>query len=578
MQAETEPNTGPDPSEQRIADLTAESARLDQLLKAEIAERRRAEEQAQCQSTLIDMTSDAVLICDLAGRICFWSQGATHTYGWLPETVAGKLISELLYPEDTPDPSLKLATIIEKQEYRAEERHVHKSGRPMFVETRWALLRTTDGKPARILLVISDITEQKEVERQFFRMQRLETVGLLASGIAHDLNNVLAPILMASQNLLNEIKDEGQIELLRSIEASARRGGALVHQVLSFARGAEGERIPLQIQQLIHEFQKVAKDTFPRSIQIVTRFEKNVRPVMGNKTQLYQAIMNLCVNARDALPNGGILQIEANNMVLDQEFVSHHPPAQPGEYLALKISDNGVGIGDGVLEKIFDPFFTTKETGKGTGLGLSTTLGIVKRHGGFLEVNSKLGKGSKFTIFLPTVEPTASSGIIAIAPVLPSGDGKVVLVVDDERIMRDITASTLKKNGYQVLTAADGTEGFALFTQHRNEIAVVVTDMSMPYMDGTKMIRALLQIDPRAKIIAVSGLNEDVNLPEPLKKRIPFLKKPFALEKLLETLHDVLQPQSAKESAAHAKARRKLDPTGAEKDPALLKIDEENSV
>lgn len=566
MQPEMERSTARSPSDPRGSEIEAEFPRLDPLPKPEISERQPIEEQVRCQSILIDMASDAVLVCDLDGRILSWNQGATRIYGWPEESAAGKLISELLYPPEAADSSLKLATIIEKQEYLAEERHVHKSGRPMVVEARWVLLRTADGKPAKILLVISDLTEQKEIERQFFRMQRLETVGLLASGIAHDLNNVLAPILMASQNLLNEIKDEGQAELLRSIEASARRGGALVHQVLSFARGTEGERMPLQVQQLIHEFQKVAKDTFPRSIQIVTRFEKNVRPVLGNKTQLYQAIMNLCVNARDALPNGGILQIEANNVVLDQEFVSHYPPAQPGEYLALKISDNGVGIADSLLEKIFDPFFTTKETGKGTGLGLSTTLGIVKRHGGFLEVASKLGKGSKFTIYLPTVEPAASAGIAAASPVLPSGDGKVVLVVDDERIMRDITASTLKKSGYQVLTAADGTEGFALFTQHRAEIAVVVTDMSMPYMDGSKMIRALLQIDPKAKIIAVSGLNEDVNLPEPLRKRIPFLKKPFALEKLLETLHEVMQSPPAKETASYGKSRRKPEATAPDKE------------
>jgi PAS domain S-box-containing protein len=555
-----------DQLDQRVAELTAEFSRLDLMVKDEMAERERAEEQVRCQSVLLDMAQDAVLICDLEARITFWSQGARRIYGWAAETAQGKLLSELLYPLDASDASPKLAKIIEKMEYRAEENHVHQSGRSIAVETRWALLRNAEGKPSKILLVITDITEQKEVERQFLRMQRLETVGLLASGIAHDLNNVLAPILMAAQNLLSEIKDETQIDLLRSIEASARRGGALVHQVLSFARGAEGERVPVQIQQLLHEFQKVAKDTFPRSIQIVTRFEKNVRPVLGNKTQLYQAIMNLCVNARDAMPNGGILQLEANNVVLDDAFVGHYPPAQPGEYLMFKISDNGVGIADEVLDKIFDPFFTTKESGKGTGLGLSTVLGIVKRHGGFLEVQSKLGKGSKFTVYLPTVESTTSVGSAIAAPFLPNGNGKVVLLVDDERPMRDITASTLKKNGYQVLTASDGTEGFALFTQHRSEIAVVVTDMSMPYMDGGKMIRALYQIDPKARIIAMSGLNEDVNLPDTMKKRIPFLKKPFALEKLLEALHEVTESAPTRESGPHPKARRKPDSSPAESD------------
>jgi CheY-like chemotaxis protein len=268
--------------------------------------------------------------------------------------------------------------------------------------------------------------------------------------------------------------------------------------------------------------------------------------------------MNLCVNARDAMPNGGILQLEANNVLLDAQFVSRYPPAQPGDYLMLRISDNGIGIPEEQLEKIFDPFFTTKETGKGTGLGLSTVLGIVKRHHGFLDVTSKPGKGTKFTIYLPTVESIASTGIDDLSPVLPDGNGKVILVVDDERVIRDITASTLKKNGYQILTAADGTEGFALFTQHRNEISAVITDMSMPLMDGGKMIRALLQIDPKVKIVAISGLNEDFNLPDILKKRIPFLKKPFAVEKLLETLHDLFLATPSKTPITPADGKRKL--------------------
>lgn len=535
-------NLSPD---HRSSDLHSDLARLSHGLALEAEARRAAEDQQRAQILALDMCVDAIIICNLEGRISFWNRSATRLYGWSSEAARGRAVSELLYPLEPNQFAANFAATIAKQEFQAEENHLTTSGRTLVVQTRWTLVRKP-GAMDEILIVNTDITEQKELERQFLRMQRLETVGLLASGIAHDLNNVLAPILMASQNLLNEIRDDGHADLLKSIEASARRGGALVHQILSFARGTEGERVPLQIKQILHEFQRVAKDTFPRSIQIVTHFGKDTRPVLGNKTQLYQALMNLCVNARDAMPNGGILQIEANNIVLDANFVSRHPPASPGEYLMLKISDNGVGIPEEMLEKIFDPFFTTKETGKGTGLGLSTVLGIVKRHGGFLDVSSKPGKGTKFTVYLPTIEPVTNLASDDVLPVLPMGNGKCVLVVDDERIVRDITASTLKKNGYQVLTASDGTEGFALFTQHRHEIAVVVTDMSMPYMDGAKMIRALMQIDPKVKVIAISGLNEDTNLPEFVKKRVPFLKKPFSLDKLLETLHEVLLAPATK--------------------------------
>lgn len=554
MQTEPELRTQCIRLEAQAAELASEVVRLNLSLQTEAGVRERMEKHYRSQSSLLDLTSDAVIVCNLEGRIVGWNQGATLIYGWSSETANGKLLSELFYPLESTNFSANLAATIAKNEYRAEENHVTSMGRTIAVQTRWTLGRNPDNRN-EILIVNTDVTEQKELERQFLRMQRLETVGLLASGIAHDLNNVLAPILMASQNLLNDIKDEGQADLLRSIEASARRGGALVHQILSYARGTEAERAPLDVKQLLHEFQKVAKDTFPRAIQIVTRFGKDLRPVLGSKTQLYQAVMNLCVNARDAMPNGGILQIEASNLVLDASFVSRHPPAPPGEYVSLKIVDNGVGIADSVIDRIFDPFFTTKEAGKGTGLGLSTVLGIVKRHGGFLEVISKLGKGSRFTIFLPTIEPSSPAALPAPSPILPSGNGRVVLVVDDERVIRDITASTLKKNGYQVLTACDGTEGFALFTQHRSEISVVVTDMSMPYMDGAKMIRALFQIDPKVRVIAMSGLNEEVNLPELLKKKVPFLKKPFALEKLLETLAEVLEPLPAKEPPARVTGR-----------------------
>jgi two-component system cell cycle sensor histidine kinase/response regulator CckA len=557
METETELRQTHDQLEHRLTELTFEFSKLNFLLKAEGNERQRAEEQMRSHAALLDMTMDAIVVCNPEGRIGYWNEGATHMYGWPAESAKGKLISEIIYPPDSSNFATILTTLAQKQKYQAEELHLNKAGRTLIVDTRWVLVHHPGGQD-EILVASTNVTEQKELERQYLRMQRLETLGLLASGIAHDLNNVLAPVLMASQNLINEIKDETQLELLRSIEVSARRGGALVHQILSFARGAEGERAPLQVKQLLHEFQKVAKDTFPRTIQIVTRFGKNIRSVMGNRTQLYQAIMNLCVNARDAMPNGGILQLEASNVVLDAQFVSRYPPAVPGEYLMLKISDNGIGIPEEQLDKIFDPFFTTKETGKGTGLGLSTVLGIVKRHRGFLDVTSKAGKGTKFTLYLPTVESIASTGIDDLSPVLPDGNGKVILVVDDERVIRDITASTLKKNGYQILTAADGTEGFALFTQHRNEISAVITDMSMPLMDGGKMIRALLQIDPKVKIVAISGLNEDFNLPDILKKRIPFLKKPFAVEKLLETLHDLFLAAPAKTPATQSEGKRKL--------------------
>ncbi len=561
MQSDTEQKLAQEHTEKRANDLTLELARVSRLLESEANSRLKLEERLRCQNGLLDMTFDAVVTCNLEGQILSWNQGAARLYGWSKEAAKTRFLGNLIYPNDTTRFATNLAFIIAKREFRAEENHATNSERIVVVQPRWSLIRDFEGKE-EILAVSTDVTEQKELERQFLRMQRLETVGLLASGIAHDLNNVLAPILMASQNLLNEITDEGQADLLRSVEASARRGGTLVHQILSFARGTEGERLPLQIKQLLHEFQKVAKDTFPRSIQIVTQFGKNIGSIVANRTQLYQAIMNLCVNARDAMPDGGILQIEASNVNLDGTFVGRFPPAAPGEYVLLRITDNGIGIAENVVDKIFDPFFTTKEAGKGTGLGLSTVLGIVKRHAGFLEVSSKLGKGTRFSVYLPAIESSNVVDSSVTRQVIPSGNGKLVLIVDDERVMRDITASTLRKHGYQILTASDGTEGFALFTQNKHDISVVITDLSMPYMDGSKMIRALFQIDPKVKVIAASGMNEEFKLPDILKRKIPFLKKPFAIEKLLETLHEVLGPHGIKDSAPRHRAADVLESEG----------------
>ncbi|OLE16503.1 MAG: hypothetical protein AUI36_37300 [Cyanobacteria bacterium 13_1_40CM_2_61_4] len=329
---------------------------------------------------------------------------------------------------------------------------------------------------------------------------------------------------------------------LKTIETSVKRGTGMIKQVLTFARGVEGERCAIQVRHLIAELEKIMQDTFPRSIQIGTHLPKDLWTIIGDSTQLYQVLLNLSVNARDAMPDGGRLQIEAGNLLLDEPDLMRRPGAKPGPYVVLSVSDTGTGIPPHAIDKIFDPFFTTKEAGKGTGLGLSTAMGIVKSHGGFMNVYSEVGKGTQFMFYLPAEETASTRRAEEERPELPKGNGEFVLVVDDEGTILEMTKATLETYGYRVLTAKDGTEALASCAQHRKAISVVVTDMMMPFMDGPATIRALRKLDPAIKVIAVSGLTGNKNRAGVADTGSTlFLQKPYTTEQLLHALHETLK-------------------------------------
>jgi signal transduction histidine kinase len=407
-------------------------------------------------------------------------------------------------------------------------------------------LPASPGQPNHFCYVAADTTEKRQLEQQFLRAQRLESIGTLASGIAHDLNNVLAPIIMALKLFRPKLTDVEDQELLRTLETSARRGADIVRQVLTFARGVEGERRPLDLKRLVGEISGIARDTFPRSIQIETEVVEKPWKVVGDPTQIYQVLMNLCVNARDAMPNGGRLTLTVGNITLDERAGRLPADARPGDYLRLRVGDTGGGISQELQSRIFDPFFTTKEVGKGTGLGLATALTIVKSHGGFIDVWSEAGRGTEFDVFLPAEQHTAAVPPELPGESIPRGSGELVLVVDDERSIRQVTKVTLSDHGYQVLTAAEGAEGIALFAQNSERIRLVITDMMMPLMDGAALIKSLQQIEPGVRILAVSGLLES-GAPPPSAgaASVTFLQKPFTAEKLLQAVYDAIHSPPA---------------------------------
>jgi CheY-like chemotaxis protein len=348
--------------------------------------------------------------------------------------------------------------------------------------------------------------------------------------------------MMALQILRLRFNDEKSHNLIDTLEKSTMRGSSLVKQVLSFARGIEGERTVIQIRHIISEIQQILKEAFPKSIDIYTDIPKDLWTISGDPTQIHQVLMNLCVNARDAMPNGGRLSIFAENLFIDEHYAQMNIEAKVGPYILITVSDTGVGIPPAIIDRIFEPFFTTKEPGKGTGLGLSTVFGIVKDHGGFLHVYSEVGNGTRFRIYLPAIE-TSEGQKIGKKQVeeLPLGHGELILVVDDEASIREITKSTLETYGYKVITANEGTEALALYAQRRDEIRVIILDMVMPIMDGLPTIRALRRIDPQVKIIAVSGLKDDNKIDGLNAADVNiFLQKPYTAKALLKTVHMVI--------------------------------------
>ncbi|MBD2252546.1 response regulator [Nostoc parmelioides] len=507
----------------------------------DISERKLAEAKIREQAALLDITTDAICVRDLENKILFWNKGAENLYGWQAHEVMGKNASDLLFREPSLEVETALLNVISQGNWQGELNKVTKTGKEIVVASRWSLVYDEQGKPKSILSVDTDITQKKHLEAQLFRTQRLESIGTLASGIAHDLNNILTPILAGAQLLPLKFPDadERTQHLLEILEINAKRGADLVKQVLSFARGVEGKRITLQLKHLIVEVVKILKETFPKSIEVYTDIPNDLWMVSGDSTQLHQVLMNLCVNARDAMPDGGTLTISAENLLIDENYARMNLEAKQGSYIMVTVSDTGVGISPENLDRIFEPFFTTKAVGQGTGLGLSTVLGIVKSHGGFVNVYSEEGRGTTFKVYLPSVGGAEAPHIDHLLP--PAGHGELILIVDDEVSIQDITKTSLESHQYETLVASDGVEAIALYAKNADKISAVLMDIMLPILDGLTTIRTLRKINPQVKIIATSGLISKTKLTEIVNTGAnSFLAKPYTVNELLLALHEVM--------------------------------------
>jgi PAS domain S-box-containing protein len=435
-----------------------------------------------------------------------------------------------------------------------EKEFICKNGARVPILIGAALLEAT---PEEGVSFVIDLTERRKLEKQYLRAQRMESIGTLAGGIAHDLNNILAPIMMSIEMLKSLSDDSPEAKLvLETIEVSAKRGADIVRQVLSFARGMDGERVEVQPKHLLHDLETIVRDTFPRDIQIKLFLPKDSWSIVGDPTQIHQVLLNLCVNARDAMPNGGTLIVSAENATLDDHYVAMNLQAKAGKYLRISVTDTGAGIPPAIVDKIFEPFFTTKEINKSTGLGLSTVMAIVKSHGGIMNVYSEVGKGTTFKVYFPATDsPSAPIDRSPADDILPRGNGETILVVDDEDSILLITGRTLQAFGYRVLTATNGAQAVGVYAENKHTISVILTDMMMPVMGGLALIHALRAMNPQVKIIASSGLAANGNIPEEFSLTTTnFLVKPYTAKTLLVAIRTVLAQPDCDQGAASSRA------------------------
>ncbi|WP_019499681.1 response regulator [Pseudanabaena sp. PCC 6802] len=519
------------------AGIAIQQSELLQSLQMELVEREHAERKIREQATLLDIATDAIFVRDLDHRILFWNRGAERLYGWTATEAIAQKASDLLREDASLIPEIT-QTVVERGEWHGELHKFTKAGNEVIVEGRWTLVRNEAGQPKFILTVNTDITDKKNLEAQFYHAQRLESLGTLASGIAHDLNNVLTPVVALSQLLRMHQPnlDKRSQDMLKVLEESAKRGTNIIKQILAFTRGTEGDCRPVQVASLLQEAIAVIQQTFPKSIAVdAIASDPELWLVSADPTYLHQILMNLCINARDAMPDGGLLTLSAENFPVDERFAQMHLEARAGNYVVITVADTGCGIVPEVRDRIFDPFFTTKATGKGSGLGLSSVLGIVKTYGGFIEVQSQPGEGSQFKVYLPAMVETAVTPTKAQTD-LPQGHGELISIVDDENAILQSAQAILETYNYRVITASRGADAIEIYRKYQGEIHAVLLDMMMPDMDGIAVVQALQAINPNVRVIATSGLADNYRQTLRSLGIAIVLTKPFNVVELLNSI------------------------------------------
>jgi two-component system cell cycle sensor histidine kinase/response regulator CckA len=495
------------------------------------------------QAALLDIARDAILVRGLDHSIRYWNKAAEDMYGWSPAEAIGMSVRDLIYEDPSAFDSATAAVLRDGQWFGDIEQR-SRDGRPLTAECSWTLVRDADGVPQSIFAVNTNVTDRRREDDLNLRRQRMESIGTLASGIAHDLNNVLSPMLLGVQLLSSNETDPQRAALMATMESSVKRGADMIRQVLSFARGVEGKRVVVDLVRTLTDLDAFGREALPSNITLTMRVPKTLWHTVGDPTQLLQVLVNLITNARDALPQGGTITISARDAELNDEYASVSHLASPGRYIAIDVEDDGTGMTADVVDKAFEPFFTTKAPGSGTGLGLASSLAIIRAHGGYMQVYSEPGHGSRFQLHLvaaddESMKPAESDREAVTA--MPLGNGENILVVDDEEAIRQLTRQTLESFGYATLGASNGVEALVVLAEADPAVDLVLTDMMMPVMDGAALAAELAKLHPNLPIIAMSGLNANGGVARAAVAGVDhFLSKPFTTATLMGSVADAL--------------------------------------
>jgi PAS domain S-box-containing protein len=516
----------------------------------DITERKQAIEALRASEekyrTVLEANPDPVVVYDIKGKVVYYNPAFTRVFGWSLGERLGKKMDVFVPEESLPETQTMINRVLAGESFSGiETRRYTKEGKLIPVSISGAVLRDMDGNPVGSVINLRDISQQKNLEGQLQQAQKMEAVGTLAGGIAHDFNNLLQAIQGYTELLLMR-KKEGDSDLreLQEVIRASKRGAELTQQLLTFSRKVESKRRPLDLNQEVGELRELLERTIPKMIDVEFKLADNLKMVNADPAQLKQVLMNLAVNAKDAMPEGGKLLIETQSVTLDQEFCRRYAEVKPGDYVLFSISDTGHGMGKETLEHIFDPFYTTKEVGKGTGLGLAIVYGIIKNHEGYITCYSRPEVGTTFRIYLPTIEPETLPVNVFMAPE-PEGDvrggNETILLVDDEEFIRELGVDVLGRAGYTVLTASNGESALDLYRQERARIDLVILDLIMPGMGGTKCLEELLKVDPHTRVLIASGYSPD----GPTKGALDtgakgFVSKPYDTNQLLQLIRKIL--------------------------------------
>ncbi len=520
------------------------------IIVRDISERKQAEEQLLYQASLLQNVSDAIVATDLNFDVTSWNQGAEALYGWQAEEVIGQPVDEILQTEYLYEqPEQMQWRFLEQGIWKGEMIQKHKDGTAIDILASVSLIKDSTGKPVGVVAVNRDITERKQAEQaqakleaQLRQAQKMESIGRLAGGVAHDFNNLLTVIRGYCGLMQDQMSTEDPLlEELGQIQRASERAAALTRQLLAFSRKSILAPTVLDLNSLVANLRKMLERLIGEDIALSTILQPELRPVLADPSQIEQVIMNLAVNARDAMPTGGMLTIETGNIYLSDSYAKTHLEAPTGPCVMLAVTDTGYGMDKQTQARIFEPFFTTKEPGKGTGLGLATAYGIIKQSGGDITFYSELGQGTSFKIYLPANE-TASNAPTTPKTQAVSGRGsETILLVEDEEMVRNMVRAALQDKGYTILEARHGSEAISLSEQHQGSIDLLVTDVVMPYMSGRELAERLKALRPLMKVLFMSGYTDDTVVRHGLlAAEVEFLPKPFSPSRLVSKVREVL--------------------------------------